>query len=166
MFLSVLFLHRSATDTQLPNFPLQSHILLVFAQYKLYDHGRHLASQFRLDPEKFEVVSPLIALPSHHLVVPAGCHIASHCPLLRCHLVVLLRQLVVALPLVILSLRCSLIIFVRKLVVTLNLAVLSLRHPLVVMSPQLVDASPLLVLSLHPAPLMANVAEWLDRRLK
>ena len=46
-----------------------------------YDHGHHLASQFRLDPEDYKVVSPLVALPSCHLVVPAGCCIAS------CHLV-------------------------------------------------------------------------------
>ena len=30
-----------------------------------------------MDPEDYEVVSPLVTPPSHHLVVPAGCCIAS-----------------------------------------------------------------------------------------
>jgi hypothetical protein len=47
-----------------------------------YDHGRHLASTFRLDPEDDEVVSPLVAPPSRHLVVPAGCRIVSCHPLI------------------------------------------------------------------------------------
>jgi len=42
-----------------------------------YDHGHHLASRFRLDTEDYKVVSPLFAPPSCHLVVPAGCCIAS-----------------------------------------------------------------------------------------
>ena len=47
-----------------------------------YDHDRHLASRFRLDPEDYGVVSPLVPPPLCRLVMPAGCHIASHCPLI------------------------------------------------------------------------------------
>ena len=47
-----------------------------------YNYGRHLASQFHLDPEDYEVVSPLVAPPSRRLVVPAGCLNASCCPLI------------------------------------------------------------------------------------
>ena len=47
-----------------------------------YDHGCHLASRFHLDPEEYEVVSPLVAPPSSRLVVPAGCRIASCRPLI------------------------------------------------------------------------------------
>jgi len=47
-----------------------------------YDHDRHLASRFRLDPDDYGVVSPFVAPPSRRLVVPAGCHIAFHCPLI------------------------------------------------------------------------------------
>jgi hypothetical protein len=46
-----------------------------------YNYGRHLASQFHLDPEDYEVVSPLVAPPSRRLVVPAGCLNDSCCPL-------------------------------------------------------------------------------------
>ncbi len=55
-----------------------------------YDDGRHLASRFHLDPEDYKVVSPLAPPPSCCLVVPAGCCIASCCPLIVppvCHLV-------------------------------------------------------------------------------
>ena len=55
-----------------------------------YNHGHHLVSLFHLNPEDYEVVSPLAAPPSRHLVVPAGCRIASCCPLIVppfCHLV-------------------------------------------------------------------------------
>jgi hypothetical protein len=100
-----------------------------FMLNKSYDHGCHLASQFRLDGKDYEVVSPLVAPPWCPLVMPAGCRIASCRPL-------------IALP-------------SSRLVapaVALPLAVLSLRHPLVNSSRQLVDASPLLVLSLRPAP--------------
>ncbi len=71
---------------------------------------------------------------------------------LRRPLIVLSCQLVFASPLAVLSLRCPLVALSCQLVVTLPLAVLSLRHPLVNLSRQLVDASPLLVLSLCPAP--------------
>ncbi len=81
--------------------------------------------------------------------MPAGCPIASCRP--RHPLVVVSCQLVVALPLAVLSLRCSLVIFVAP-AVALPLAILSLRHLLVNSSHQLVVASPLLVLLLHPAP--------------
>jgi hypothetical protein len=47
-----------------------------------YDHGCHLASRFRLDPEDYEVVLPLVAPPSSRLIVPAGCRIASCRPLI------------------------------------------------------------------------------------
>ena len=47
-----------------------------------YDHGCHLASQFCLDPEDYEVVSPLVMSPVSHLLVPAGCCIVSCCPLI------------------------------------------------------------------------------------
>ena len=63
-------------------------------------------------------------------------------------------QLVVASPLVVLSLRHPLIILSCQLVVALPLAVLSLRCPLVVLSCQLVVALPLAVLSLLHHPLV------------
>jgi hypothetical protein len=47
-----------------------------------YDHGCHLASCFHLDPDEYEVVSPLVTPSWCHLVVPAGCHIASCRPLI------------------------------------------------------------------------------------
>jgi hypothetical protein len=47
-----------------------------------YDHGCHLARSFRLDPDEYEVVSPLVAPPWCHLVLPAGCRIASCRPLI------------------------------------------------------------------------------------
>ena len=47
-----------------------------------YDHGCHHASLYRLDPEDYEVVPPLVAPPSRCLVVPAGCPIASCHPLI------------------------------------------------------------------------------------
>ena len=48
--------------------------------------------------------------------------------------------------------HCPLVVLSRQLVVALPLAVLSLRHPLVNLSRELIVSSPLLVLSLHPAP--------------
>jgi hypothetical protein len=88
--------------------------------------------------------------------VVSSCQLVVTLPLvvLSLHrpLVVLLCQLVVALPLAVLSLCCPLVVLSRQLVVVLPLAVLSLRHPLVNSSRQLVVASPLLVLSLHPTP--------------
>ncbi len=48
----------------------------------MHDHGCHLASQFRLDLKDYEVVSPLVSLPWCHLVMPAGCRIASCRPLI------------------------------------------------------------------------------------
>ncbi len=47
-----------------------------------YDHGCHLASQFCLEPNNYKVVLPLVVPSSCHLVVSAGCHIASCCPLI------------------------------------------------------------------------------------
>ena len=65
-----------------------------------YEHGFHL-TRFG---EDYEVVSPLVAPPSCLFVVLAGCCIASR------RLVVLLRRLVVALPLAVLSLRHPLVL--------------------------------------------------------
>ena len=45
-------------------------------------HGCHLANRIRLEPNDFEVVSPLIAPPWCRLVVPAGCCIVSCRPLI------------------------------------------------------------------------------------
>ena len=47
-----------------------------------YNHAPHLASQFRLDPEDHEIVSPLVPPPSCHLIMPAGCRITSGRPLI------------------------------------------------------------------------------------
>ena len=109
-----------------------------------YGHGCHLENRFRLEPNDYEVVLPLVAPPWCRLVVPAGCRIASCRPLIvppsRC-------------PLNVLSLRCPLVILSRQLVIALPLTVLSLRQPLVIPSRQLVIvASPFLVLSLRPTP--------------
>ena len=87
-----------------------------------------------------------------HLVVPAGCRIATCRPLIAPPSCPLVYQLVVALPLTVLSLHCPLVILSCQLVVALPLAVLSLCHPLVNSSCQLVVASSLLVLLLHPNP--------------
>jgi hypothetical protein len=90
--------------------------------------------------------------------VVLSCQLVVALPLvvlsLRRPLVVLSRQLVVASPLAVLSLRCPLVVLSRQLVVALPLAILLLRHPLVNSSRQLVVALPLLVLSLplRPAP--------------
>ncbi len=46
-----------------------------------YNHGCHLTNRFCLEPNDYEVVSPLIAPPSCHLDAPAGCRIASRRPL-------------------------------------------------------------------------------------
>ena len=65
--------------------------LFWFTLNTSYDHGCLHASRFRLDPEDYEVVLPLVATPSRLFVVPAGCCIASCCPLiapLSCRLVV------------------------------------------------------------------------------
>ena len=73
-----------------------------------YDNGCHLASCFHLDPADYEVVAPLVAPPSCRLVVPAGCRIASCCPLIAppsfCRLS---RCLSTHRPLVILSSCCA-----------------------------------------------------------
>ena len=50
-----------------------------------YDHGCHLASCFCLDPDKYEVVSPLVAPTWCRLVVPSGCRIVSCRPLIAPH---------------------------------------------------------------------------------
>ena len=71
-------------------------------------------------------------------------HLLSRRPL-----VTSLYQLVVALPLVVISLCCPLVILSRKLVVALPLTVLSLHHPLVLLLCQLFVISLLLVLLLR-----------------
>ena len=97
----------------------------------------------------------LCGLSSRRPGVILSCQLVVASPLvvlsLHCLLVVLSRQLVVASPLTILSLRCPLVVLSRQLVVALPLAVLSLRHPLIKSLHQLVVALPLAVLSLrHP----------------
>jgi hypothetical protein len=55
-----------------------------------YNNGCHLTNRFRLEPNDYEVVSPLFAPPWCRLVVPADCRIASCRPLiapLSCRLV-------------------------------------------------------------------------------
>ena len=126
-----------------------------------YNNGCHLTNRFRLEPNDYEVVSPLCQLiVASPLVVPS----------LRRSLVVLLRQLVVASPLAVLSLRCPLVVLSRQLVVALPLVVLSMRHPLVNSSCQLVATSYRIT---SPHPLVAHRtalsssrhAGWLLRRL-
>ena len=78
-----------------------------------------------------------------HLVVPAGCRIATCRPLIAPPSCPLVYQLVVALPLTVLSLHCPLVILSCQLVVALPLNILSLCHPLVNSSHQLaLDAPP------------------------
>ena len=97
---------------------------LWFVLNTSYSHGRHLANRFRLDPENYEVVSLLVAPPSHHLVVPAGCHIASCHPLI----VPPSRQLVVPVCCHIAS-PCPLIALPsRHLVVPAGCRIASCRH--------------------------------------
>jgi len=97
----------------------------------------------------------LCRLLLHHPLVTSSCQLVVALPLVvlsLCRpLVNSSRQLDVASPLLILSLLCPLIVLSRQLVVALPLAVLSLRHPLVNSSHQLVVASSLLILSLCPA---------------
>ncbi len=102
---------------------------------------------FSLNTSRLLSRHPLVIL-SCQLVVAEPLVILSLCR----HLVNLSHQLVVASPLLILSLLCPLVILSRQLVVTFPLAVLLLRHPLVNSLHQLVVASPLLVLSLRPVP--------------
>ncbi len=105
-----------------------------------YNHGCHLTNPFRLDPDKYEVVLPLVAPPWCRLIVPAGCRIVSYRPLIAppsCHLV---APAVVASPLTVLSLHCPHVLLLCQLVVALPLAILSLRHPLVNSLHQLVVA--------------------------
>jgi len=47
-----------------------------------YNHGCHLTNRFHLDPNEYEVVLPLVPPPWCHLVMPAGCRIASCRPLI------------------------------------------------------------------------------------
>ena len=84
---------------------------------------------------------------------------------LRHPLIVTACQLVIASPLVILSLRRPLVVLSsRRLAVASPLAVLPLCHPLVLLSRQLVVTSPLLVISLHH-PLVLTRAGWSLHRL-
>ena len=102
----------------------------------------------------------LCCLLSRHPGVVLLCQLVVASPLVvlsLCRpLIILSRQLVVASPLAVLSLRCPLVILSRQLVVALSLAILSLRHPLVNSLRQLVVASPLLVLSLPCRPLVLS----------
>ena len=116
--------------------------LFWFSLNTSYNHGRHPASRFWLDPEDYKVVSPLVMPPSLRLIVPAGSCIASHHPLIAmpspclvapagCHntscrpliappsspLILLLRQLVVTSPLLVLSLCRPLVLSLRRLAV-------------------------------------------------
>ena len=54
--------------------------LFWFSLDTSYGHGRHLANQSRLEPNKYEVALPLVAPPWCRLVVPAGCCIALSSP--------------------------------------------------------------------------------------
>jgi len=63
---------------------------MVYAQHER-DHGTTSTAESVRTREDYEVVSPLVALPSSRLVMPAGCHIFSCRPLIAspsCHLVV------------------------------------------------------------------------------
>jgi len=114
-------------------------------------------------------VSPLVALPWCHLVVPAGCHIASCSPLIappsRC--------LVVLAGCCIASCRPLIALPSCRLVAPAGCCIAShhplIAHTLVNSSHQLVVISPLLVFSLRPVPpaalLSIRRAGWLLRRL-
>ena len=97
----------------------------------------------------------LCCLLPHRPGVVLSCQLVVALPLvvlsLRRPLVVLSHQLVVASPLAILSLHRPLVNLSCQLVVSLPLTILLLCHPLVNSSCQLVVASPLLVLLLRPA---------------
>jgi hypothetical protein len=47
-----------------------------------YNHGCHLTNRFHLEPDDYEVLSPLVAPPCCCLVMPAGCRIPSYPPLI------------------------------------------------------------------------------------
>jgi len=118
-----------------------------------YDRDCHLASRFRLDPEDYEVVLPLVAPPSCRLVVPAGCRITSCRPFIAPPS----RRLVAPAGCRIASRRPLIAPPSRHLVAPAGFRIAS-RRPLVAPpSRQLVApaccriTSPLLVLSLRPA---------------
>jgi hypothetical protein len=112
----------------------------------------------------------LCHLPLCRPGVVLSCKLVVASPLvilsLRRPLVVLMRQLVVASPLAVLSLRCPLIILLRQLVVALPLAVLSLCQPLVNSSSAYCRmASPRPLIVPHTALSSFRRAGWLLHRL-
>ena len=136
-----------------------------------YNHGCHLTNRFCLEPNDYEVVSPLIAPPSRRLDAPAGCRIASRRPLIAlpsrplvvptgCHIASPYPHVVPPTHPVVVPAGCC---------VASRHAALSSSHrlvvpPLVVSSRQLVFASSsLVVLSLHrPLVLLfSHRAGWL-----
>ncbi len=103
---------------------------------------------------------PLVVPPSCPLVVPACCCIATPHPLVALHFRPpfcagwLLRCLSTRRPLIVSS-RCPLVILLRQLIVALSAIMLLLRHPLVILSRRLVVALPLLALPSRPLVVLA-----------
>ena len=139
---------------------------MVFAQYELRQWPPP-CQLIPLDPEDYEVVSPLIAPPSHHLVVPAGCRIASCRPLIvppSCQLVMPACCYIASPgPLIALPSRC--------LVMPAGCCIASCRHLVAPPSRQLVAPACCRIASPHPliapcATLSSSLrAGWLLRRL-
>jgi len=62
--------------------PTHNHSGLYLIRAITMADGCHLANRFRLEPNDYEVVSPLVTPPWCRLVVPASCCNASCCPLI------------------------------------------------------------------------------------
>ena len=132
-----------------------------------YDHGCHLASCFRLDPDEYKVVLPLVAPPWCCLVVPAGCRIASWCPLIvpPSHPLVAPAGCHIASPHPLIALPS------RRLVAPAGCRIASRRPLIVPPSHQLIApaccriTSPCPLIAPHAALLSSRRTSWLLRRL-
>ena len=130
-------------------------------------HGCHLANRIRLEPNNFEVVSPLVAPPWCHLGVPAGCCIVSCRPLIAppsCRLVAPAGCCIAS--------RCPLIALpCRHLVTPAGCRIASCRPLIVPPFRQLVDpdcchiASPRPLVAPRVAVSSSHRAGWLLCRL-
>ena len=132
-----------------------------------YNHGCHLANQFRLDPKDYEVASPLVAPPWCCLVMPAGCCIASCCPLIA----LLSHRLIMPAGCYITSHRPLIVLPSCHLVAPAGCHIASHRPLVASPSPQLVTpaccciTSPCHLVAPSAALSSSRRAGWLLRRL-